>query len=220
MENPILVIMAKWPAYGRCKTRLSKDIGKDHALNVQKHMLSHTISVSKYLEKKGYLNISLATNGIGFKTSERWCTKLGISKFNLQGNGSLGEKMRRQILINNRLFLDNKKRDYIFIGTDLPDLCHLDLLEAIAKIKENDLVFGPSEDGGYWLIGLSKEIASRNIIYPFINIKWSGRDVLQKTLDNLSSQNLKIDFLSCKVDIDTIKDLETRTKSFHNYSYS
>ena len=86
--------------------------------------------------------------------------------------------------------------------------------------KENDLVFGPSEDGGYWLIGLSKEIASRNIIYPFINIKWSGRDVLQKTLDNLSSQNLKIDFLSCKVDIDTIKDLETRTKSFHNYSYS
>jgi len=212
--------MAKWPAYGRGKTRLSKDIGKESALNIQKHILNHTISVSKFLEKKGYLDITLATNGIGFKTSERWSKQLGISKFSMQGGGTLGEKMRRQILINSRLLLNGKKRDYLIIGTDLPDLCHLDLLEAISKVRKNDIIFGPSEDGGYWLIGLSKEIVSRNIISPFINLKWSRRDVLQKTLDNLSTQNLKIDFLSCKVDIDTIEDLETRTKSFHNYSYS
>ena len=119
--------------------------------------------------------------------------------------------MRRQILINKRYFLNSRKKDFLIIGTDMPDLCHLDLLEAISKIKENDIIFGPSEDGGYWLIGLSKEIASKELLYPFVNLKWSRKDVLQKTLDNLSTQKFKIDFLSCKVDIDTIKDLEKRT---------
>ena len=202
--------MAKWPAYGRGKSRLFKDIGKNYALNIQKHMLLHTVSVSKFLEKKGHLDVSLATTGIGFTSSNRWCKELGLNHFSLQGKGNLGERMRRQVLINSKFFLDNKKRDFLIIGTDLPDLCHLDLYEAISKIRKNDFIFGPSEDGGYWLIGMSKEVASKKIICPFINIKWSRKDVLQKTLDNLSTEKLKIDFLSCKVDIDSVKDLEKR----------
>ncbi len=202
--------MAKWPGFGRGKSRLSINIGKHNALSIQKNMLRHTISVSKFLEREGHLDILLATSGIGFKSSQRWCKKLGLKNFSLQGRGSLGEKMRRQILINNRYILNNDKKDYLIIGTDLPDLCHLDLLEAISKIKKNDIIFGPSEDGGYWLLGLSKDVISKKIFSPFINIKWSRKDVLQKTLDNLSAQKLKIDFLSCKVDIDTIKDVEKR----------
>lgn len=203
--------MAKWPAYSRCKSRLSKDIGKINALKIQQKMLNHTISVSKFLEREGYLDICLATSGIGFNGSKRWSKQLGINTFNIQGNGTLGEKMRRQILINNRFLLGDRKRDYLIIGTDLPDLCHLDLLEAIYKIRKNEIIFGPSSDGGYWLIGLSKEITVKDTIYPFINLEWSRENVLQKTLDNLSPQKFKIDFLSCKVDIDTIKDLEKRT---------
>ena len=62
--------MAKWPAYGRCKSRLSEDIGKNYALNIQKNMLMHTIYVSKFLEKKGYLDISLATTGLELKVAK------------------------------------------------------------------------------------------------------------------------------------------------------
>ena len=202
--------MAKWPAYGRCKSRLSQDIGKDYALKIQKEMLMHTLSVSKFLEREGYLDITLAINGIGLARSQRWCKKIGINNFNLQGRGNLGEKMRRQILINT-CKPSNEKRDYLIIGTDLPDLCHLDLLNAIYKLRDNDIIFGPSEDGGYWLIGISKKIISRKLIHPFINLKWSKQNVLEGTLDNLSNLNLKIDFLSYKVDIDTIKDIEKRT---------
>tara|TARA_Y100001968_G_C19450730_1_gene768384 strand:+ start:771 stop:1382 length:612 start_codon:yes stop_codon:yes gene_type:complete len=202
--------MAKWPAYGRGKSRLSKDIGKNRALTIQKKMLMHTVSVSKSLEKNGHLDIYLATTGIGFKSSKRWCGQLGLNNFSLQGKGTLGERMRRQLLINSKNSSESKKRDCLIIGTDLPDLCHLDLYEAISKIKKNDIIFGPSNDGGYWLIGLSKKFISEEIITPFINLKWSRENVLQKTLDNLSVQELKIDFLSCKVDIDTFKDLEKR----------
>ena len=90
--------MTKWPRYGDCKTRLAKDIGKKKALIIQIMMLQHTISVAKYLFEKNILDISLAISGIGANRSKIWCQNLGIKDFTLQGKGSLGEKMRRQIL--------------------------------------------------------------------------------------------------------------------------
>ena len=202
--------MAKWHAYGRCKSRLSKDIGKINSANVQKKMTEHTVSVAKYLEDKGLIDISLAISGIGFKKSKRWSNELGIKTFNLQGRGCLGEKMRRQIIINKKFGFYKKNKHIILIGTDLPDLCHMDLLNTIIKLKKNDFILGPSNDGGYWLIAFSERLLSTNLFLPFINIKWSKEDVLQKTIKNFSSTALKYDFLNRKIDVDTIKDIENR----------
>ena len=201
--------MAKWHAYGRCKNRLSKDIGKICSANVQRKMTEHTISVAKSLEKKGLIEISLAISGLGFKKSKRWSNELGIKNFNLQGRCSLGERMRRQILIN-KTFSLKKTRTFIFIGTDLPDFCHMDLLNTLKKLKKNDLILGPSNDGGYWLIAFSERLLSTKLYLPFINIKWGREDVLKQTINNFYSMNLKHDFLHRKIDIDTIKDIEKR----------
>ena len=201
--------MAKWHAYGRCKNRLSKDIGKISSANVQRKMTDHTVSVAKFLEKKGLIDISLAISGLGFKKSKRWSNELGIKNFNLQGRGCLGEKMRRQILINKKISYE-KKRNIIFIGTDLPDICHMDLLNTITKLKNNDLILGPSNDGGYWLIAFSERLLSTDLYLPFINIKWGREDVLKQTIKNFSSMYLKHEFLHKKIDIDTIKDIEKR----------
>ena len=202
--------MVKWHGYGRCKTRLSKDIGKINSANIQKKMTDHTVSVAKFLEEKGLIDISLAIFGVGFKKSKRWSNELGIKKFNLQGSGCLGEKMKRQILINQKLSFDKNIKNIIIIGTDLPDLCHIDLLDTITKLKVNDLILGPSNDGGYWLIAFSERLLSKNLYLPFINIKWSGEDVLQETINNFSSIKLKYEFLKRKTDIDTIIDIEKR----------
>ena len=201
--------MAKWHAYGRCKNRLSKDIGKISSANVQRKMTEHTISVAKSLEKKGLIEISLAISGLGFKKSKRWSNELGIKNFNLQGRGCLGERMRRQILINKK-FSFTKTRSFIFIGTDLPDFCHMDLLNTLKKLKKNDLILGPSNDGGYWLIAFSERLLSTDLYLPFINIKWGKEDVLKQTINNFYSMNLKHDFLHRKIDIDTINDIEKR----------
>ncbi len=201
--------MAKWHAYGRCKTRLSKDIGKICSANVQRKMTAHTVSVAKYIEKKGLIDISLAISGLGCKKSKRWSNELGISNFNLQGKGCLGEKMRRQILIHKKFCL-TKSRNIIFIGTDLPDFCHMDLINTLAKLKTNDLILGPSNDGGYWLIAFSKKLLTTDLYFPFINIKWSSKDVLKQTIQSKTSLNLKLDFLQRKIDIDTLLDIEKR----------
>jgi len=199
--------MTKWPRYGHCKTRLSKDVGKKNALLIQIMMLQHTVSVAKSLLEKNILDISLAISGIGFKSSKRWCKQLGLKDFNLQGKGSLGERMRRQILKHQKHSFLNIDRPLIFIGTDLPNLCHLELIETISRLKSSEVVIGPSSDGGYWLIAFSATILSNNLFHPFIDIKWSTSNVLQKTIDNLNKINLKVDYLNNKIDVDNIHDL-------------
>ena len=199
--------MTKWPRYGHCKTRLSKDVGKKNALLIQIMMLQHTISVAKSLFEKNILDISLAISGIGFNSSKRWCQQLGLKDFYLQGKGSLGERMRRQILKHQKHSFLNKDRPLIFIGTDLPNLCHLELIETISRLKSSEVVIGPSSDGGYWLIAFSASILSKNLFHPFIDIEWSTPNVLQKTIDNLNKINLKVDYLNNKIDVDNIHDL-------------
>jgi len=202
--------MAKWHGFGRCKTRLSKDIGKINSAKIQSVMTNHTISVAKSLQKIKPIDISIAISGLGKKNCRKWSEELGIKKFNLQGKGCLGEKMKRQIIINRKFCTQNKIKNIIFIGTDLPDLCHLDILNTIRELNQNDLILGPSNDGGYWLIGLSDKIISQYLHLPFINIKWGKENVLQTTIDNFASTNLKYKFLEKKIDIDTIIDIENR----------
>ena len=162
--------MAKWHGFGRCKTRLSRDIGKSNSAKVQSVMTKHTISVAKSLQKIKLIDISIAISGLGKKSCRRFSKELGVKMFNLQGKGCLGEKMKRQIIINKKFCTQNKIKNIIFIGTDLPDLCHLDLLNTIRELKQNDLILGPSNDGGYWLIGLSEKIISKNL-YLFFYLK-------------------------------------------------
>ena len=202
--------MAKWHGFGRCKTRLGKDIGKSNSTKVQSVMTNHTISVAKSLQEKEQIEISIAISGLGERNCRRWSKELGIKNYNLQGKGCLGEKMKRQIIINKKFCTQNRIKNIIFIGTDLPDLCHLDLLNTIRGLKKNDLILGPSYDGGYWLIGLSAKIISNYLHLPFINIRWSKENVLQSTIDNLASKKLKYKFLDKKIDIDTITDIENR----------
>ena len=202
--------MAKWHGFGRCKTRLSQDIGKLKSTKVQSVMTNHTIAVAKSLQEIKLIDISIAISGLGEKNCRRWSNELGIKKFNLQGKGCLGEKMKRQIIINKKFCTQNKIKNIIFIGTDLPDLCHLDLLNTMYELEKNDLILGPSNDGGYWLIGISEKIISKHIHLPFINIRWSRENVLQNTIDNFASKEFKYKFLDQKIDIDTIFDIEDR----------
>ena len=210
LDKALLIIMAKWHGFGRCKSRLSKDIGKSNSSKIQSVMTKHTISVARSLQKIKLIDISIAISGLGKKNCRRWSRELGIKKYDLQGKGCLGEKMKRQIIINKKFCTQNKIKNIIFIGTDLPDLCHLDLLNAIRELKLNDIVLGPSNDGGYWLIGLSEEIVSKYLNLPFINIQWGKENVLQNTINNLASTKLKYKFLDKKIDIDTITDIENR----------
>ena len=210
LDKALIIIMAKWHGFGRCKTRLSKDIGKINSAKVQSFMTKHTISVAKSLQKTKLIYISIAISGLGKKNCRRWSKEIGIKRFNLQGKGCLGEKMKRQIILNKKFCTQHKIKNIIFIGTDLPDLCHQDLMTTLRELKKNDLILGPSNDGGYWIMGLSKRLISSHLHLPFTDISWSKENVLQNTIDNFAPTKLKYKFLDNKIDIDTINDIENR----------
>ena len=72
LDKALLIIMAKWHAFGRCKTRLSKDIGKSNSAKVQSVMTKHTISVAKFLQENKLIDISIAIYGLGAGNCRRW----------------------------------------------------------------------------------------------------------------------------------------------------
>ena len=60
MLKPLLVLMTRWPAANRCKTRLAKEIGSFRAAKIQQKLTSHTIEVSKVLKEKNSIEIKVA----------------------------------------------------------------------------------------------------------------------------------------------------------------
>jgi len=88
----------------------------------------------------------------------------------------------------------------VVIGTDSPDLPSERIQEAFLSLENHDAVIGPTEDGGYYLLGLSKMIQA-----VFENIPWSSNEVFQKTLDRLHGYSTHV--LKKHYDIDVIEDL-------------
>ncbi|WP_320674369.1 TIGR04282 family arsenosugar biosynthesis glycosyltransferase [Prochlorococcus sp. MIT 1341] len=201
--------MAKWPAAGRCKSRLSKSVGKKRAAKIQERLLNHTLVVTKHLAAKGLIELQLSISGLGPKAAKRWGIDKGLSKVTLQGQGSLGTRMRKQIIHAQKKHLgpNTKGRPIIVIGSDLPNLCHFDLLKALENLTQNDIVIGPSKDGGYWLLGLSEGLSNPVPTWPFSGISWGTNAVLKQTLSKAHKANKQTFLLGSKNDLDTFQDL-------------
>lgn len=210
MSKPLLILMTRWPAPTRCKKRLSQDIGASRAAAIQRKLILHTIAVAKSLQEKGYLEIRLAVEGIGSKKISRWASSHGITQAEYQGKGSLGLKMKRQLVLTQRKrsLKSKNHREIIFIGTDVPDLCKNDIISAISYLTRNEIVIGPAVDGGYWLIGFSKNILCPVISWPFAGIRWGSSSVLKETLRKAKTEGVKYELIRKKSDIDKLSDLE------------
>ncbi|MDA2918083.1 TIGR04282 family arsenosugar biosynthesis glycosyltransferase [Desulfobacterota bacterium AH_259_B03_O07] len=90
----------------------------------------------------------------------------------------------------------------IIIGTDCMEIS-IDLISrAFQSLSKTEVVLGPSEDGGYYLIGLNKTIHE-----IFYGIQWSTKHVLHQTLNKLTRRNHEYQLLETLRDIDTIRDI-------------
>ena len=90
----------------------------------------------------------------------------------------------------------------IVIGSDLPEISKEVIEAGFERLKSNDVVFGPADDGGYYLLGMSQMIPS-----IFKNKPWSQSDLFDVTLHELSEQGKSVAILETLNDIDTFEDL-------------
>ena len=95
----------------------------------------------------------------------------------------------------------------LLIGTDLPSISRFELNQAIEILNHKEMVLGPSNDGGYWLIGLSSKLLYPLCSWPFSGISWGTNKVLQETIRSASLNQIDYQLLQTKNDLDNVSDL-------------
>jgi len=204
MTAPVLVVMTRWPASGRCKRRLARSLGPSAAARIQARLISHTLTVAQSIARHGQLHLHIAISGAGPRARRRWLCSLPEATISEQGRGDLGNRMRREVL---RARSAHPGAPVMLIGTDLPDLSPRDLIRAIELLQNSPLVLGPSQDGGYWLMGLGAATAGAPR-WPFHSIQWGSSQVFHLTWERACRRGLTPAQLDTRNDIDRIEDLE------------
>lgn len=188
MSRSSLIIFVRNPELGKVKTRLAKTVGDDKALEIYRLLLQHTqnitveLPVSKYI----YYTPNICQNDL-------WN---GPYQKLLQVNGDLGYKIKSALT---QQFHNFDK--VCIIGSDCIELSQEIIEDAYKKLDENDVVIGPANDGGYYLIGMNKIHESL-----FDDMKWSTDQVLSDTVVRIKEQGLSYSLLPTLTDIDTEED--------------
>ena len=190
MENALIIFVRNLEK-GKVKNRLAKDIGDDKSLEVYKHLLQYTkdITVSckcnLFVFYSHYVHISDVFDDHLFSK-------------HLQEGNDLGERMMNAL----KKVFNLGCGKVCIIGSDCYELQTEILNEAFEKLHQNDVVIGPSIDGGYYLLGMKK-------LFPdfFVNKDWGNSTVLDDTVENINQLGLTFSELDVLNDIDTIEDL-------------
>ncbi|MCT0207867.1 TIGR04282 family arsenosugar biosynthesis glycosyltransferase [Synechococcus sp. CS-1332] len=202
-------MLARWPAPGRCKSRLVPGVGRARAAAIQARLTQHGLAAAAEARRAmavagaaggrgGGLELVLAASGLGPGAAARWGRRLGVDRVVAQGTGSLGLRLQRQLLRGCR----EGASAVVLIGSDLPALAAEDLLEAFRALEHNALVLGPAGDGGYWLIG--RRQATPQL---FTGIDWGSDRVLAQTLQLAGQAGLDAALLAERHDLDRPADL-------------
>jgi hypothetical protein len=191
--NHILLIFLKYPEPGKVKTRLAEDLGYEKATEIYSRMaesIIHNLSKSKE-----YKTIVFFDPPDRKREIENWLGKR-YQLFAQEGK-SLGERMVNAF--NKTFSLGAKKA--VIIGTDCVEISMEIVSQAFNSLDETDVVLGPAEDGGYYILGMKKLIPE-----IFDDIRWSTSQVLVQTIDKIKENGLKFSLLKTLRDIDTLSD--------------
>ncbi len=198
IERTAIVIMAKMPVPGNVKTRLCPPLTPEESATLYSAFLEDTVHkvdriqhVGKFIALDGNTSLKGPVSTIGTLPVPDTYTVID------QGEGDLGERINRVLGI---LF---KSFDRVLvIGADSPTMPCEVLESAVDELSDYDVVIGPSQDGGYYLLGLRGYFESL-----FDRIDWSTDVVLQQTLDRIRAGGLTVKQLLTWYDIDTPADL-------------
>jgi len=170
-RRPAVVVMVKEPRPGRVKTRLARGIGSVAAARWFRRTASRRIrDLARDPRWQVILAVSPDREGLASRVWPSGPVRLP------QGRGDLGERMARL------LRLAGRRRPAVLIGGDIPGATPARIAEAFAALGRADAVFGPAEDGGFWLVGLSPLRAPAAERRMFEGVRWSLETTLAETL--------------------------------------
>ncbi len=190
MPKNLLLVFTRNPELGKVKTRLAKTVGNATALKIYIFLLKRTrdIAVKVAADKAVYYSVKIRENDI-------WDASI------FQKHQQVGEDLGIRML---HAFKNGFKAGYekvIIIGSDLYDLTSETIENAIIALENNEVVIGPAEDGGYYLLGMNS--LEEKI---FKNKDWGTETVRKDTLEDLKDK--KVFLLGELNDVDVFEDIE------------
>ena len=195
MKPPALVIMAKEPAVGRTKTRLCPPLTHEQAAALYEALLRDTIDLTAGLED--VQQAVAVTPPEAVETFRHWCPQDTLL---LPVTGAdIGDCLNQTL----NYLLASGHAGAMALNSDGPTLPASHLLQAIARLDQADVVLGPGEDGGYYLVGFKEP-------HPglFNKIDWSTEWVTAQTLARAEALGLSVALLPTWYDVDTATDLD------------
>jgi len=190
-----LIIFAKEPQRGRVKTRLEGYLTKSGCVSLYKAFLKDTIELARKIKGKQKI---IAFDPDSGRPEYLKKNAPGFSLLRQKGRG-LGRRMHNVF----KTAKQQGAKNTVIIGSDSPNLPAGVIKRAFLELRHNDLVIGPSSDGGYYLIGLRGPCPE-----IFSGIKWSSHKVFDHTLKKAKRLKKKVALLESWYDVDTPESLE------------
>jgi uncharacterized protein len=191
-----ILIMIRNPELGKVKTRLAEKAGIAEALRIYHILLARTRVAALGMPARKMLFYSER-----IEERDGWFDHL--FEKHVQESGDLGKRM---LAAFGKAFATGAKAAVI-IGSDCPDLDGDLLRKAFQALKRSDFVLGPTEDGGYYLLGMK---APEPLLFE--DMPWSTDRVASITLERIGALGKTCFLLPRLSDIDTLEDWERYTQ--------
>jgi len=196
MGHRALIVFVKEPRTGEVKTRLGQAIGMERAAEIYRACAGEVLACARDLARQDVHVTVCYSPGSDPERIGRW---VNDSSFHLavQEGATLGDRMHRALA----RAMDQGAAKVLLVGSDVPELDGPLFDQAWDQLERNDVVLGPSPDGGYYLIGMRPPLKDL-----FAGILWSSPEVYEATRAAAASQGLSIGVLPPRADIDREED--------------
>ena len=192
-----LIIFAKAPIPGQVKTRLCPPLNPDEAASLHGSMVMDIAEQTRGIRRLDRFLACTPSSGHAFFQTLAIRYRLILCE---QVGDDLGKRMDHALT-------ESLKRGYqyaLVIGTDIPALSLETYKRAVSLLKTQDIVLGPTHDGGYYLIGLKRPTPE-----IFTDISWSMGNVCVLTQEKAQVLGRTVGLLDFECDIDTFEDIQT-----------
>lgn len=197
MPGTALVVMARYPEVGKTKTRLARAIGDEEAVHLYQAFL---IDLAQRFAGSAY-DLHWAYTPAEIDYAAFLAALVPSLAHPMQCFPQQGTDLAARMLHAFQWTHERHFERTILIGSDSPHVNSRIIANAREALDEADVVLGPAEDGGYYLI------AMRQPHDVFSAIPMSTGVVLQRTIELAISQGLRVCLLESLFDIDELPDL-------------
>jgi uncharacterized protein len=194
-----IAVMAKWPEPGNVKTRLCPPLTPEQAADLYEAFFLDTVSLVSGIE---HADVFVAYDP---DTAKDFFSRIlsPTVKCIPQVVGDLGKKLLR----TSSIVFSHGYRKVIMLASDTPHLPQDYIRLALVLLDDTEVILGPCDDGGYYLIGLRFPAPE-----VFAGIPWSTAEVLDLTIHRAREAGMKYELLPPCYDIDTWEDAQRLMK--------